>query len=415
MTTPGTPTAPADCRFDPFAADYLADPYPILNRLRRDAPVFYAPELDMWVVSRFADVERIFTDPRRFSAAIAQDPLFPLEAEARAILAAGFRAKKTMSNCDPPVHGRIRAHNMTAFSAQRTKRLEPKVRERTAVLVDAIARKHRSDLIAELAFPLPAHTIFTLIGFPDEDTEVLKRWCTNRMLFSWGRPSAELQVQVARNMVAYWEYCERFVAARVREPRDDFTSDLARIHLADSTALAVDEITSVVYGLSFAGHETTSNLIGNGVRRLVEHREQWDALCRDPTLIPNAVEETLRFDTSVVAWRRVATEPVTIGGVDVPAGAKLMLMLAAANRDPAHFSDPDVFDVARRDARTHLAFGAGIHYCLGAALARLQLAIVLESLTRRFPTLRLVPEQDITFAPNISFRGPQQLWVEHPA
>jgi len=409
------PTAPAACPFDPFGRDYLADPYPTLNRLRRETPVFYARELDMWVVTRFADVERIFSDPRLFSAAIAQSPVFPLSPEARAVLAEGFHAIPTMSNCDPPTHGRIRAHNMTAFSAQRTKRLEPTIRERTGLLVDAMVPKRRGELIADLAFPLPALTIFTLIGFPDEDTDTLKSWCTDRMIFSWGRPSPVLQIQVARNMVAYWRYCERFVAMRLEAPRDDFTSDLLRIHLADPAALSVDEITSVIYGLSFAGHETTSNLIGNTVRQLLQHYEQWEAVCRDASLIPNAVEEVLRFDTSVVAWRRITTAPVVIGDVAVPAGAKLMLVLAAANRDPDQFPDPDTFDVARVNARTHLAFGAGIHYCLGAALARLQTRVVLECLTQRLPTLRLIAGQELAFPPNISFRGPAQLWVEWDA
>ena len=366
----------------------------------------------MWVVTRCADVERIFGDPRLFSAGVAQDPIRPLVPEARAILADGFRVARTMSNCDPPVHGRIRAHNMSAFSAHRMKRMEPTIRTRTRSLVDAMAPKGRADLVADIAFPLPAVTIFTLIGFPDGDTEMLKRWCAKRMLFSWGCPSPDVQIEIARNMVAYYGYCERFVAVRAAEPGDDFTSDLLRIHLADPEAITLAEITSVIYGLSFAGHETTSNLIGNTVRRLLEHRGQWDALCRDAALIPNAVEEVLRFDTSVVAWRRVTTAPATIAGVDVPAGAKLMLVLAAANRDPERFPDPDVFDVTRRNARTHVAFGHGIHYCLGAALARLQVRIVLEELTRTMPTLRLVPDQMLTFSPNISFRGPEQLRVE---
>jgi len=398
--------------FDPFSADYLADPYPILNRLREHTPVFYAPELDMWVVTRFADVEEIFKDPERFSAAITQDPVYPLAPEARRILAEGFRPTPTMSNCDPPRHARIRAHNVRAFSPRRMATLEPTIRERTLALIERMLPKGRADLVAELALPIPALTIFTLIGFPDEDAEMLKGWCGNRMAFSWGRPSPQLQIEVAGNMVAYWRYCERFVAERLANPQDDFTSDLIRIHLADPSALSAEEITSVAYGLSFAGHETTKNLISNTVRRLLARDEQWRALCAEPALIPNAVEEALRHDTSVVAWRRITTRPVTIGGVPVPQGAKLMLLLAAADRDPRQFREPDEFDIRRANARTHLAFGKGIHFCLGAALARLQVKIVLESLIERIPTLRLVPDQRLAFHPNISFRGPQSLWME---
>ena len=306
-------------RFDPFSADYLADPYPHLARARTDAPVFYAADLDMWVVSRYADIEAIFTDPATFSAAIAQDPVFPLADEARTTLReGGFRAGATMSNCDPPKHTRIRRHNLRAFSARRTAALEPRVRAAAEELVTAMLDKPRFDVVEELTYPLPAYMIFTLIGFPPEDTELLKSYCGNRMAFSWGRPTVAEQTAIAANMARYWRYCERFVADRIADPRDDFTSDHVRVHLDDPEALTVDEIVGVIYGLSFAGHETTTNLTTNAVRRLLEHPDQWREICADPTLIPGAVEEVLRFDTSVIAWRRITTRAVSIGGVEVP-------------------------------------------------------------------------------------------------
>jgi cytochrome P450 len=400
-------------RFDPFSADYLADPYPHLARARADAPVFYAADLDMWVVTRYADVDAIFTDPATFSAAIAQDPVFPLAEEARTTLReGGFRAGATMSNCDPPKHTRIRRHNLRAFSARRTAALEPRVRAKAEELVTRMLGKRQFDVVEELTYPLPAYMIFALIGFPPEDTELLKSWCGNRMAFSWGRPSVEEQTEIAANMARYWRYCERFVADRIADPRDDFTSDHVRVHLDDPEALAVDEIVGVIYGLSFAGHETTTNLTTNAVRRLLEHREQWAEICADPELIPGAVEEVLRFDTSVIAWRRITTRAVTISGVEVPSGAKLLLMLAAADRDAARFPDPDAFDIHRPDAARHLAFGKGIHFCLGAPLARMELRIVLELLTRCAPDLALVPDQDLAFPPNVAFRGPRRLLLE---
>ncbi|MDQ4119764.1 MAG: cytochrome P450 [Actinomycetota bacterium] len=412
--SPTTSSAcPAHSAFDPFDADYLRDPYPVLTAVRAETPVFYAPDLDMWVVTRYADIEAIFTDVRTYSAAIAQDPVFPLAEQARqALRDGGFRAGATMSNCDPPKHSRIRRHNLRAFSARRTAALEPKVRAQAEGLVTRMLTRHRFDLVEDLTYPLPAYMIFTLLGFPPEDTELLKSWCGNRMAFSWGRVSAAEQTEIATNMARYWRYCERFVADRLADPQDDFTSDHVRAHLVDPESLTVDEIVGVVYGLSFAGHETTTNLTSNTVRRLLEHRDQWDALCADPTLIPAAVEEALRFDTSVVAWRRITTRDVRIGDVDVPAGAKLMLHLAAANHDPDRFSDPDGFDIRRSDAARHLAFGKGIHFCLGAPLARMEVRIVLELLTRHAPDLHLVPDQDLEFHPNISFRGPRRLLVQ---
>ena len=213
-------------------------------------------------------------------------------------------------------------------------------------------------------------------------------------------------------MARYWRYCERFVADRIADPRDDFTSDHVRVHLDDPEALTVDEIVGVIYGLSFAGHETTTNLTTNAVRRLLEHPDQWREICADPTLIPGAVEEVLRFDTSVIAWRRITTRAVSIGGVEVPAHAKLMLMLAAADHDPGRFPDPDAFDIHRADAARHLAFGKGIHFCLGAPLARMELRIVLELLTKQAPDLAMAADQDLTFPPNIAFRGPHRLLLE---
>ncbi|HZZ52204.1 MAG TPA: cytochrome P450 [Pseudonocardia sp.] len=407
MASP-TGTCPAHA-FDPFTPSYLADPYPALAAMREQGPVFYSPVLDMWVVTRFADIDAIFRRPETFSAAIAQDPLYPLAEQTREVLAGGFRASATMSNCDPPKHTRIRRYNLRSFSARRIAVLEPKIRARAEELVESMLRAGEFDLVEALTFPLPAYMIFTLIGFPAQDTELLKSWCGNRTLFSWGRPSVADQVRIAENMVRYWQYCERFVDARIAEPLDDFTSDLARVHRQDPGELSRDEIVGVVYGLSFAGHETTTNLTTNAVRQLLAHRAEWEAICTDPTLIPNAVEEVLRYDTSVVAWRRITTAPVEIGAVAVPERARLLLLLASANRDPRHFADPERFDIRRTGARDHLALGKGIHFCLGAPLARLEVRIVLELISSIAPDLELVPGQHPTFPPNVSFRGPEQL------
>jgi hypothetical protein len=407
-------TCPAHS-FDPFAPEFLADPYPTLAEMREGGPVYYSPVLDMWVVTRYGEVEAIFRDPDTYSAAIAQDPIYPLAEPTRAVLARGFRASATMSNCDPPEHTRIRRFNMRSFSARRIGILEPKVRAQAKRLIDELPGQDQFDLVAALTFPLPAFMIFTLIGFPAEDTEMLKGWCTNRTLFSWGRPTVSDQVRIAGNMVRYWQYCERFVDDRIAEPGDDFAGDLARIHREDPGQLARDEIVGVVYGLSFAGHETTTNLTTNAVRRLLEHRDQWEALRADPSLIPNAIEEVLRYDTSVIAWRRITTRPVEIGGVAVPEGARLLLSLASANRDPDQFTDPDRFDVERTGARAHLALGKGIHFCLGAPLARMEARIVLEMLIDTAPDLELVEGQSLSFPPNVSFRGPDRLILRRTA
>jgi hypothetical protein len=392
---------------------YLADPYPVLTAVREEAAVFYAPSIDMWVVTRYDDIEAVLKDPETFSAAVGQRPVFPLTDEASAIIKCGFHSTPVMSDCDPPRHTRIRKHNLTGMSARRVRVLEPKVWAKATELVDAI-KPGRVDLVSTLTYPLPAYMIFTFIGFPDEDMDMLKGWCGNRIAFSWGRPDPEEQRRIADNMVRYWRYCEDFVAKRMAEPADDFTSALIRIHDEDPDAISVHEIINVAYGLSFAGHETTTNFTGNAIRRLLAHPGQWQAICADRSLIPQAVEEVLRYDSSIVAWRRITTRPVRIGDTEIPGEAKILVLLGAANRDPGHFTDPERFDIHREDVTNHIAFGKGIHYCIGAALARMEGRIALDLLAQRAPGLRLIEDQEFTFPVNVSFRGPLRLLAEWP-
>ena len=227
-----------------------------------------------------------------------------------------------------------------------------------------------------------------------------------------GHSSEDEQVEAAVGMAAFWRYCEDLANDRRAHPGDDFTTDL--VHTADETGapLTQQEVATILFGLLLAGHETTTNLLGNGLRRVLEQRQHWEALCGDPSLTPNAVEEMLRFDSSVVHWRRKTTRPVTLSGVAVPADADLLVCLGAANRDPAHFADPDRFDIKRANARDHLSFGGGAHLCLGAPLARLEARVVYEELTAALPSLRLDPHQSFEFAPIIGFRGPRAVLVE---
>jgi cytochrome P450 len=240
----------------------------------------------------------------------------------------------------------------------------------------------------------------------------VKSWGGNRLIFMFGRTDAPTQEQVAEGMVAFWRYTEGLVADRAANPRQDFTTELVQAVDAEGEQLKPAEVATVLFGLLLAGHETTTNLLSNGVRRFLEHRaEAWEALCAEPTLIPNAIEEVLRFDPSVVMWRRKTKAPVRIRGVDVPADANLLLLIGSANRDAEVFADPEGFDIRRANAREHLSFGLGNHLCLGAPLARLEARVVFEELTRRRPGLQLVPEQQLAFHPNISFRGPTSLEV----
>ena len=412
--------APGGCpmnrTWSPLDDDYLADPYPIASSLRDEHPVFWAERLGHVVVTRMDDIEHVFMNPDVFASTNVQDPIFPLAPEAAAVLGQpDFDPVSVMSNRPEPDHARIRVYTRRGFSNRRLATLEDYMRSRATKLLDAmIAGGPPADYVAALAFPLPAEIVFRFLGFPEEDDVMIKSWCGNRKAFSWGEPSAAEQVDIAQGMVDYWRYCREFVADRRDERRDDFTSELLDAHDADpdpsnGTGISYREVESVVYGISFAGHDPVTALLCNTLRCLLPRRDQWEALCADPSLATAAVEETLRHESSQISWRRVTTVDTTLGGIDLPAGTRLMLNFASANHEPDRFDDPDTFDIHRAGANRHISFGKGIHFCLGAGLARMEARIALELLSRRLPTLRLVDDQDLHFFPNITFRGPDSL------
>ena len=410
MTTAAGPGCPVDESFDPLSPEFLADPFPVMAQAQ--APVFFAPSIGYYVVTRYQDIEEVFKDPGTYSAAAAQAPLVPLSPEAQQILlAGGHKPQPSMSALDEQAHARLRKPAARAFSMKRVTAMVPAIQATAAHLLDAVRTEPEFDLVAALAFPLPANIVFSLMGVPEQDYAQLKQWCGYRAALSWGRPAPEDQLEIVTSMAAYRRYMRSLVDLKVRTPGDDLASDLIAIHDEAPDRLTLDEIASILFSLSFAGHETTTGLISNTVRRLLEDPDRWGEIAAEPGLIAGAVEETLRYDPSVAVWRRVTTRPVTLAGVDLPQGARLYLWLASAGRDQAAFADPDRFDLHRPDAERHLAFGKGVHFCLGANFGRLEAQIAIAELARRYPRLRLVPGQHLTFHPNISFRGPKTLRV----
>jgi cytochrome P450 len=410
-------TTQTGCRvehsFDPLSETYLQDPFRTLAALPHDREPFYAPVIDYYVVSRQADIAEVFRDHETYSAAAAQLPMTALVPEAAQILAAGgYKPQPTMVSLDAPAHARLRGPTARAFTPKRVAEMAPSIRSTVNDLLDALGPEDPFEVVSTLAFPLPATTIFTLLGVPADDYALLKGWCEQRAGLIWGRPDPAEQIRIATDIVSYRSYMHQLVIAKVDDPGNDLTSDLISIHDEAPDELTLDEIASILFSLSFAGHETSTCLIANAIRRLLEDPTCWHDLVLDPNLIPKAVEETLRFDSSVPAWRRITTRPTSLGGVALPEGAKLFLWLAAAGRDPSAFDSPDTFDLHRRDAPHRLAFGKGIHFCVGAQLGKLEAELALSELVHRFPHLRLVEEQKLSFHPNISFRGPQELWLE---
>ena len=403
------PFSDASADFDPFDID---DPFSFYEWARAQAPVFFSDELQYYVVARHADIKAVFEDWRTFSSENAQAPLRPMCAEGAQIMrSGGFTAYSGLSARVPPEHTRIRKLVQGCFGPRRFKAIEPQIRQIVGRALDGFIGKGHADFFREFAYDVPALVLFKLVGVPDADVPNVKAWAISRALLTWGNLSDAEQLPHAHNMVAYWNYCRDLVAGRHANITDDLPGDLIRMQ-QDGAEISDDEIAGVLYSVLFAGHETTTTLMANGVRELLLHRANWEALVANPALIANAVDEILRYTPSIVAWRRRALRDASIGGAAVPKGANLLLLLGSANRDETVFADPARFDVTRTDARSHLAFGYGIHYCVGQQLAKIELGIALEELTRRLPGLRLKPGQTFDFVRNTSFRTPTALHLE---
>ncbi len=405
---------PIDHEFTTFSENYLSNPYPELDCIREKNPVFYSKKLGYLVLTRMEDVVEVFRDHENFSSVNVQDPVFPISERAAAVLAAeDFNPVAVMSNRQQPDHTRIRKYTRDGFSGRRMKILEPYIQKRSQELIDEmLAKDGPVDFVSAFGHPLPGQIIFRFIGFDEADDEQLMQWTGNRLAFTWGNPTEDEQVDIAEKMLKYWRYCRAFVASRWENRKDDLTSELLNAHEADPEELAYREVESIIYGHSFAGHEIVSNFMSNALLCLLPKRDVWAEIGRDTSLIPNALEEVLRIESPQTSWRRITNSDTTIAGVDIPAGTQVFLSLAAANHEPEIFDSPTTLDIRRKNAKKHISFGHGIHFCLGARLARLEGAIAIEALAQRIPSLRLIEDQPLDYSANITFRGPKKLMID---
>jgi len=381
--------------FDPRDESFQADPYPTYARLRAEAPVYMryfdrpdGEQVPVWALSRFDDCVAVLRDPR-FSAEKPMD-LLPLGAtdqapEAQHPLVRAYNA--LMLFRDPPDHTRLRNLVSKAFTTRTVRRLRPRIESLVDDLLRDGAADGGMDLIADLAVPLPIIVIAELLGVPAEDHARLKVWSDHTAMLIDGTLRDEHLDTALPSFVELVEYLRRTVERRRRDPRDDLISALVAAQDADD-ALEDHEILATCTLILGAGHETTTNLIGNGMMALLRDPVAWSRLAREPGLLPTAVEELLRFDSPVQGTSRMTREAVVIGGHRIPPGVEVNTLIGAANRDPAQFSDPDRLVLDRADNR-HLSFGHGAHFCLGAPLARLEGHVAIGALVSRFPGMKL--------------------------
>jgi cytochrome P450/ferredoxin-NADP reductase len=416
----GAPGAASVCpfserarRFDPFARDYQTDPAEALRWSREGEPVFFSETLGYWVVSRYDDVKAIFRDPVTFSPAVALEKITPPTEEAQAILRRyGYAMNRTLVNEDEPMHMERRRALMDAFAPDRLETHAPMVRRLVRDRLDAVIDRGEADLVADLLWEVPLTVAMHFLGVPQADMERLKAFSAAHTVNTWGRPSPEQQREVAENVGRFWVYAGEVLERMRAEPDGRGWMHETIRKQKDLPEVVTDSyLHSMMMAIMVAAHETTSYAAANAFRRLLADRDIWDQLCETPALIPNAAEECLRHSGSVVAWRRITTRPVGIGGVAIPEGARILMVTASANHDPRRFDDPDTLDIFRGNTTDHLTFGYGAHQCLGKNLARMELRIFLEEATRRLPHMELVPGQRFTFLPNTSFRGPERVLV----
>jgi pimeloyl-[acyl-carrier protein] synthase len=382
----------------PLLVQFRDNPYPLYRYLLANAPVQWNQVLEAWTLARYADVVTALTDSR-FSADRTKQGLPPTE---------GYQIAKSMLVSDPPDHTRMRALVQKAFTPRMIDQLRPRIIAIVGELLERMAdRQEPVDLIAELAYPLPVVVIAELLGVPAEDRITFQEWSALLAASLDPLVSSELMDRVVLARDALHAYLRGIIAERRRQPRSDLISALVAVE-ERGDVLSEPELVVMCTLLLIAGHETTVNLIGNGTLALLGHPEELARLRADPTLIASAVEELLRFDSPVQMTGRIATEPLEIGGQQIEAGQWVLPLLGAANHDPAQFSEPDRLDITRTP-NAHLGFGRGIHFCLGAPLARLEGQIAIGGLVRRFPKLALAG--DPVRRDQITLRGLKSLPV----
>jgi cytochrome P450 len=404
MTDTAATTAPKN----PFPEEYRQDPFPLYDWIRENDPVHRAPDGN-WVLVRYEDCRNVLRDPRFSSNPATLSPEIAEHIRNSPVRQVGSRL---MMFLDPPDHTRLRSLVSQAFTPRVMERLRPRIQELVDELLDEVAEVGEMDVLADLGYPLPTIVICDLLGVPSADRELFKGWSADasRLLDGYLEPEAEMKGMTAAAYLA--NYFTELIKKRRQDPRDDLLTAMIQVE-ESGERMSHEELLTTASLLLLAGFETTMNLLGNGVLALLRHPAELERIQRGPADHPaldrTAVEELLRYDGPVHITARIATVDVEIGDKVIGAGEQVAIVLAGANRDPAEFPDPNRLDVGRTENR-HLAFGAGHHYCLGAALARIEAQAAVGSLVRRFGDLELRTENP-EFRDHFVIRGLKELRV----
>ena len=379
--------------FNPLSSELRANPLPQYEKLRRKDPVHRMRISDGWILTRYEDIDMVLRDHRRFGN-LGRD--------------FGYLPYISMLDLDPPEHTKVRGLVAHGFTQRAVNSLEPRIAKMVDELLDEVAGKPRFDLIQDIAFPLPITVIAELLGVPPEDRDQFREWSEVVALDVDPLLDSQQIRDVQRTVEELFDYLEKIAEDRRRRPQDDLVTALVNAE-EDGERLSREDLLINIVLVLVAGNETTRNLIGNGTLALLRNPDQLERLRDDSSLLDSAIDEMLRYDSPVQLDSRIARESVEIGGKRIEPGQRVLCALGAANHDPEVFPDPERFDVGRAP-RNHLSFGRGIHYCLGAPLAKLEARVAFAGLLSRFESFRLVEEP--RYRDQITLRGLEELWLE---
>jgi len=389
----------------------MADPYPVYHRLREEDPVHWSDGFNGWLLTRYDDVLEAFRDSRLESAGRLSTYMDQLPQETRGDVEPLYQHYATwLTNLDPPPHTRLRNLVQKAFTPRMINGLRTFIERNVEQIIDSRRSAGRIEVLSELACPLPSAVIAQMLGVPARDREQFQEWSQQISDFAGtGRPQVDKALRAKLAMLKMSEFVHEIARDLTRDSDQNLIATLSAV-AADGDRLSENELVGMCVFLLVAGHETTMALIANGLLALLQHPQQRSKLQHNLVLLDAAVEEMLRYDSPLQHQIRVAKEDVEVGDRCIQRGQRIVLLLGAANRDPGQFPEPDRFDIAR-DPNRHLAFGQGIHFCIGAPLARLEATVVMRVLLERIPNLRLAP-QDIYWRHHTSNRHPRRLEVE---
>ncbi|MGI9031294.1 MAG: cytochrome P450 [Ilumatobacteraceae bacterium] len=411
--------------FNPFAPQTLQCPFPHYAAMRAKDPVHEVGGLGFFLVTRHDLVLEVVRDPETYSNQFGQTSM-PLPEDVRQrmieVIADGYPRVPTMLTADPPDHTRYRRLVTKAFTPKVISSLEPTIRAIANRLIDSWIERSSIEFVSEFAVPLPVEVIAKALNVPDERLADFKKWSDDSIAGIGTDLGVEGRLEAERGVNEFQHYFAEQLEQRRREPQDDVLTDLlkARVggddpEITDTRALDVPEMLSILQQLLVAGNETTTKMLTEMMRLLAEHPDQWRQVQEDPSRVDKVVEETLRLSTPTQGMFRIATRDVTLGGVDIPAGGRIVVIYSSANRDEALFAEPDEFDPDRANLKEHLAFGKGVHFCLGAALSRLEGRVVLQELSRRLDTITLPDSNRYEYFPSFMLRGLTSLDLEFTA